>query len=348
MELREGVAVKQLCRTFVSLTSMLLLCNLVSSLPAFSAEPSDYPVFATTVPDLNSYRLFANSGWDGNWFVGYGSCWIKKLPPIRPGRYARAFLGAKLGRAKMDGPSLRTKTPFPVPGSIYMSLSSVAAWTPAQDYLLATTDQLPLDGDAEVPLQSGESQWFWTEVPISAVNLTGDNYVALWSPSSTLVNSSSSPILAAAWGGKDSQTWLARDTHGEPPRQARPNLGDAISVFHPAIMLKLIPAADPSPLSIRLVSWQDAPDVHLNPVMTVDVTGRSPERVWMEYASGKGGDLQWKKFGRMIWTAPYILSVDRTQLPPGRVKIRAVAANVWEQVAATTPVTVEVSNRATH
>src|SRR5438552_1865059 len=64
------------------------------------AQTSDYPVFVAQIPNPNDYVLFANSGWDGNWYVGYNNGWVKKLPAVPNGNYARAYLGAKLGRMK--------------------------------------------------------------------------------------------------------------------------------------------------------------------------------------------------------------------------------------------------------
>ena len=58
------------------------------------------PVYVSKLSNINDYDIFANSGWDGNWYVGYNVCWIKKLPHFRQGKYARAQIGAKIGRAK--------------------------------------------------------------------------------------------------------------------------------------------------------------------------------------------------------------------------------------------------------
>ena len=62
---------------------------------------SDYPLFVSEIEDISKFGLFATSGWDGNWYVGYNHGWISKLPPI-PERdsYERAYIGAMLGRAK--------------------------------------------------------------------------------------------------------------------------------------------------------------------------------------------------------------------------------------------------------
>ena len=60
----------------VNRKSMLLLSfaivDLRGAIPLFAQSP-DYPVFVAQVPNPNDYSLFANSGWDGNWYVGYNN-----------------------------------------------------------------------------------------------------------------------------------------------------------------------------------------------------------------------------------------------------------------------------------
>ena len=67
----------------------LFTVSLLSSVILFAAS-ADYPVFVAQVPNPNDYVLFANGGWDGNWYVGYNNGWIKKLPAIPKGNYAHA------------------------------------------------------------------------------------------------------------------------------------------------------------------------------------------------------------------------------------------------------------------
>ena len=70
------------------------LLFLTFCIPQLNAAAPDNPVIVEQVPNPNDYSLFANGGWDGNWYVGYNNGWIKKLPPIPTGRYAHAYLGA--------------------------------------------------------------------------------------------------------------------------------------------------------------------------------------------------------------------------------------------------------------
>jgi hypothetical protein len=320
----------------------MAICLLTFALPsAFAA--GDYPVFVAKVANPNDYSLFANAGWDGNWYVGFNTCWVKKLPVIPAGNYARAFLGVKLGRMKSQPRD--PKRPWEkttIPGDIYMAISSTGAWTREQSYFVARTQDIPLEGDPENALEGvGESQWFWGEVPLDQVNLSGDNFVALWSPTEALVTASSAPILAATWGGKEQDNWLSHDVRGAPPLTAEHTFDTPISYFQPAIALKLIPkvAEGQHPLSVQVIGWRNGTPEHLKPIVTADVKGDEIESAWLEYMKYH----TWTPVGRPLWKAPYIFSVEQTELPQGRVRLRVAACNIWEDRAASEPFTVEVS-----
>src|SRR5437016_1919425 len=316
-------------------------------LSTLHAQTSDYPVFVAQVPNPNDYVLFANSGWDGNWYVGYNNAWIKKLPAIPPGHYARAYIGAKLGRMKSLPPVGRPPEFSPVPGDIWIAVSSTPSWKSAQRFKLTTTDDIPLEGGSEYALENvGESQWFWTEVPVAAVNLSGDNYLALWSSTPALISVSSAPVLAAAWGGKEINTWLGKEIKGEPPADAKTALASSVSYFQPAIALKLIPEGNPHPLQVRVVSWQNGTPDHLKPIITVSVGGESIERVWVERnAQVHHGDVArgaWLQVGRSLWKAPYVFSLDQGRLPSGKVLLRIGASNIWQEKTFSEPFEIDV------
>jgi hypothetical protein len=309
---------------------------------------SDFPVHVTQVPNPNDYTLFANSGWDGNWYVGYNNGWIKKLPSIPKGNYAKAFIGAKLGRMKTLPPAGRPPEFHPIPGEIWMAIASTPAWKSADMIKVATTEEIPLEGSAEFAIEgTGESQWFWSEIPAKSINMSGDNFLCLWSTSAALISVSSSPVLAAAWGGKDANTWLAKDVKGTPPSDPNTSLGSSFSYFQPAMGLKLIPAGPPHPIKVRILSWQNGTADHPKPILTASVDGDSIERSWVEYANPvKSGDVirgRWSRVGRAYWKAPFIFSLEQTKLPRGRVLLRVAAANIWEERGYSQHFEVEVS-----
>ncbi|OGR90416.1 MAG: hypothetical protein A2992_01715 [Elusimicrobia bacterium RIFCSPLOWO2_01_FULL_59_12] len=309
----------------------------------FAGTPSnDYPVFVASVPNANDYSLFANNGWDGNWYVGYNTCWVKKLPAVPPGDYQRAYLGAKLGRMKLTFNPTNVWDKKPIPGSVYMAISSTNAWRKDRSYLLTTTADIPLEGDAESAVEgTGEAQWFWTEIPLQAVNRPGNNYLALWSPTPEFLSISSSPVLAAAWGGKEQDTWLTRDIRGAPPRTPGADPGAPISYFQPAMALKLIPKGPSHPVKIQIIEWTHRASDRPRPAVTANVEGESIESAWLEFFST---DSQgWVKMGRPLWKTPYIFSFDPARLPPGRVQLRVAARNIWEDVTASPSWAVSVS-----
>jgi hypothetical protein len=323
----------------ISLT-FIAICILPFAMQPARSEPVDYPVFVAKSPNPNDYNLFANSGWDGNWYVGFNTCWIKKLPPIPPGDYARAYVGAKLGRMKLIVNPTNVWDKRPIPGTIYTAIASTTAWSRDHSYLLTQTGMIPLEGDAESAIEgTGEAEWFWVEVPLRNVNLSGANYVALWSPTPALITVSSSPVLAASWGGKDQDTWLTRDIHGAPP--SAPSQGTPISYFQPAIALKLIPKGPAHPIAIQVVDWKNTTGEHPKPVVSARVAGDSIERVWVEYFTDV--NHTWSTVGRPLGKAPYVFTLDTARLPPGRVQLRVIAANIWEESTASSAFTVDVS-----
>jgi hypothetical protein len=333
-------------RTIAALIALALAPSFAQAGETPTAVPpvKDLPVFVATVPNPHDYSLFANNGWDGNWYVGYNTCWIKKLPPVPAGKYARAYIGAKLGRMKLNSDPRNAWNKEPIPGSVYIGLSSTSSWTRDHSFTLTSTEEIPLEGDSEMAVENtGESQWFWVEVPLSMVNFQSDNFLALWSPTPELISVSSAPVLAAAWGGKTRDTWLPRDVEGAPPRNPPMTPETAISYFTPALALKLIPATGPHSLRVMFGDWVEGTPNHPKPVATARVEGEAVEAVWLEYNAGGN----WQKTGRRVRTPPFSISIDQAKLPPGRIQLRFAAVNNWEDRAVSPPFTVEVSTSPT-
>ena len=221
-----------------------------------------------------------------------------------------------------------------------MAVSSTPSWKTDQRVKLTSTEDIPLEASAEYALENvGESEWFWAEVPLSSVNFSGDNYLVLWSTSPALISVSSAPILAAASGGKEINTWTAKDIKGEPPPDAKSATATGISYFQPALALKLIPAGQAHPMHVRLLSWQNGTPDHLKPVILASVEGDSIERVWLEYAVKD----HWVQVGRSLWKAPFAFSLDQSKLPHGKILLRIAAVNVREENATSDPFEIEVS-----
>lgn len=323
------------------------------SLPGAAPTPSDAPIYVSSLPNIHDYSLFANGGWDGNWYVGFNTCWIKKLPPIPSGNYVHAYIGARLGRMKTRRMGRKSWEREAIPADFYIGIAPQAAWTRAQSYFLVGSENLPLEGNSENALEGvGESRWYWVEVPLHQVNMTGDNYLAIWSSTPELTGISSSPVLAAGWGVKDAETWLNSDIRGVPPRDAASALKTRISYFEPALAMKLVPEGLPRPLSVQPIKWDNGTPVHPKPVVTFNVKGDGIERVWAEYFQelpnqpNPRGDPNlrsgWRKASHFVWDPPYTVTVHSDKLPSGKAQLRGAALNLWGEIAYSEPFQVEV------
>jgi len=302
------------------------------------------PVYLSELSNLNDYSLFANSGWDGNWYVGFNVCWIEEVPASPPGNYVRAFVGAKLGRMKT-----RPKTGRPVwekeaiPGSIYISINSTPSWKQANSYFLVDSKDIPLEGDVENALEGvGESRWFWTEVPITAVNVSGSNFLAVWSPTEYFVSTASSPILAGGWGSNSTHSWLNNDVKGYPPFRPETALKTGLSAFEPAIAIKLVPAGTEQNITVKIQNVYDGRAKTENKTFAVAVTGEEIEKTWLEVTDSSG---TWKKVGRYIYEPPFLLTLNPDLLPEGKMKTRACASDIWGNTGSSGPAEIEVSRQ---
>ena len=311
--------------------------------PAVQSHSSIYPVFVADLPNPNDFSLFANGGWDGNWYVGYNTCWVQKLT-VPEGNYRKAFIGAKLGRMKNFLPS--GKSPWekkPYDGEIYMAISSTAVWTRAQSYFLTGTDDIPFEADFENALEGvGESQWYWKEVPMKLIHPGAAHYLALWSPTEKMNSISSSPILAAGWGSKDVDSWLSNDSKGVPPKDPNKALSTPVTVFEPAIAINLIPVCStgtagghencPESPTVRITKVENGKARGNQPapkVLWSAVSGQSAQRAWLEISPNK---KDWTKYGRSVWSAPYAFTVRMNEVligPEGKAWARVSAEDIF-------------------
>jgi hypothetical protein len=286
------------------------------------------PVYLTELPNLNDYDIFANGGWDGSWYVGYNVCWIEQVSSAPAQNFRKAFIGAKIGREKTQSvPGKPVWQKEPVPGSVYIGVSSTPSWSSDQSYFLVDTADIPLDADPENAVDGvGESRWFWREVPLSAVSSESPNYLALWSPTPYFVSTASSPVLCGGWGSKKVNSWLNNDIHGYPPINPVSSLKTPITVFEPAIGIKLIPKGTEQTISVNIEKIAEGRAGTSNKTMFVSVVGDHIERAWIEVFK----DNKWVKYSRYVYAPPFIFTIKPETLPTGAVKIRAVAADEWE------------------
>ncbi|MBN1621130.1 MAG: hypothetical protein JW871_00890 [Endomicrobiales bacterium] len=304
------------------------------------------PVYLSELSNINDYCIFANGGWDGSWYVGYNVCWIEKLPPAPKGKYRKAFIGTKLGRMKTIKPSGKPAWERePIPGEIYMSLSSSPSWKASQNYFLTDTEDIPIEPDTANALEgAGESRWFWTEVPLEEVDFKNPNYLAVWSPTAYFVSTASSPVLAGGWGSKNLNSWLNNEIKGAPPAppiDPKESLKTGITVFEPAIAMKLIPADTEQHIEVSIDDILDGRTKTSNKTFVVSVVGDSIEKVWLEVYI----DDLWQKHNCFVYTPPYFFTLKAADLPKGRVVVRAVANDIWGNIGISESITIRVSHK---
>ena len=290
---------------------------------------ADYPLFVSEIKDISKFGLFATSGWDGNWYVGYNHGWISKLPPI-PERdnYKRAYIGAMLGRAKRHYreelkdaekkndkkgiKELRVAIKREEYGTIYIGLNSEPSWGKSNTSLLTSIEDIPLEGDSEEALEGvGEARWFWVEVPLKKISPTEPNFIALWSKDEHLNSRENSPILAAGWGGEEKNSWLDDKIEGVPPTQGKP-----ITIFEPALAIKLVPKSEKS---VVIKTYKKDSIIYAS-VEGVDIT-----KTWIEVKVKK----KWEREGKYMYNPPYIFNIETIDKP---VSLRIAGVDLWGNV----------------
>ncbi|OGS05359.1 MAG: hypothetical protein A3G41_06695 [Elusimicrobia bacterium RIFCSPLOWO2_12_FULL_59_9] len=288
--------------------------------------PPIQPFFHALQSNPNNFGVFADGGWDGNWYIGFDACWIVRLPPVPKSDYVNAYVGAKLGRSKTrPHPSKRGQKEI-IPGKIYMAISSTPAFTTSQSFFLADTKDIPQEADTQLPvLGAGHAEWFWAEVPMKLVNFNGPNFLAIWSPTENFLSVSSAPILAAAVGGTGSQAWINRAIHGSAPRHAETSLETPITYFQPALAMKLTPrntglvyirgfAVDPQKDFVRA---------------SFSALGEDLSMAWLEAVPTADGERpEWKRISPYLRHPPYIFDVPNDALPNAHFSFRGAAQDI--------------------
>ncbi len=322
----------------VSKKFLFIAAAVVSFAPPLAAEA---PVFLSDLPNPNDFNLFANGGWDGNWYIGFNTCWVQKLT-VPEGKYQKAFVGAKLGRMKnfenKGRPPWEKKA---YSGELYMGISSTISWSKSQSFLLTATEDIPLEPDFESAVEGvGESRWFWKEIPIKLIEPGKEHFLALWSPTKEMAGISSSPILAAGYGSKEVDSWLNSEARGAPSTMAKA-LATPVTVFEPAIALKLIPACSsgtapcPENPKVEIARVENGKARGREPaskIIWAAVQGQGVERAWAEVSPD---NKEWVKTGRLVWNAPFVFTLRLENLPvsrDGKIWVRIAARDVYENL----------------
>ncbi|MGC9070423.1 MAG: hypothetical protein ACP5IO_03830 [Elusimicrobiales bacterium] len=310
-------------------------------LPLISQEKKTYsfppPTYVSLINDLNMYYMYANGGFHADWYVGYNNAWIVKLPPIDTSGYVKAFIGAKLGRAKnVSYPSATDLEPFK--SKIFTSISNSPKF-PQKVYVLCESSDIPLEPLEEESIRwVDSSKWFWTEVPLKVISSQKDNYVAVWAESPNLNSSQTSPIIAAGYldDGKEN-VWVNTSIKGSLSMLEN-SLETPISGMKPAIVIKLIKENDYR-VVIKNFSYDKNSDLHS---FSWNVIAADAEKSWLEISFDK---IKWDKFSRYIFYPPYSISFKNTEIPQDVFYIRACATDIFENTECSSYVSVNNTNR---
>lgn len=293
------------------------------------------PTYLSLSPNLNDFTRFADGGTDGNWYIGFNNAWIVKLPPAPAGDFARAYIGARIGRAKTrpnpDRPWLREL----IGGKVYMGISQTPAWSSEQSYFLAETSDISVEPvpSAELP-HAGAADWFWAEVPLDRVSTTQPNYLVIWSPTKYFMQASSSPILAAATADASDAEPVAWNNHsilGVPPRMAAYSLETPLNNIYPALAIKLVPNA-PADLNVTDFSLQR---VGPKLIAAFSANGQDVSAAWLESSRDQ---LDWSRITRYRRQPPYMFTLKGERLPTPGTFLRGVARDGFGNTSASAPI----------
>lgn len=297
------------------------------------------PLYISALRDLNRFYLYANGGDDANWYVGYNNCWIVQFPPVQYGTYKRAFIGAKLGRAKTMSKADRPWETEAIPGNIFVGLSPNTSFTSRQSYLLVKSDDIPKEvTNGDYLENTGNSQWFFTEIPIAALSNIGNNYLALWSDSENFDSSKKSPIVA---GGKtpgiSDIVWINRSMKGTAPIDGKTALEIPVNGLAPAIMIKLVPENDLKVLVRALSVSVGTADAFIS----FKAIGQDVYQAWVEVSHDK---FNWVRVTNYMFQPPYEVTIPKSQLPESVYYLRAAAKDNLENVGYSTVLTIKPQN----
>ncbi len=275
------------------------------------------PTYVALGPNLNDFDRFADGGPDANWYVGYNNAWIVRLPPAPAGDFPRAFVGAKIGRAKTRPNPKKPWLRELIPGKIYIGVSQNAWFSTEQSFFLAETSDIPLEANpASYSPGTGASEWFWAEVPTALISSSKDNYLAVWSPTTYFQSASSSPILAAASadpddaGAREARAWNNRSVSGVGPRRGAKTLETPINNIHPALAIKLIPPGQDE----VLVSEFTLNRLGKRVVASFSAGGENLGEAWVEVSPDQ---LDWVRLTKPLRHPPFQFTLPPEKLPSG-------------------------------
>ncbi|MFA6315812.1 MAG: hypothetical protein WC943_00175 [Elusimicrobiota bacterium] len=305
--------------------------------PALEVSTNAFlPTYLSLAPNINDFTRFADGGSDANWYVGYNNAWIVKLPPAPAGEFSRAFVGAKLGRAKTRPSENRPWVRDLIPGKIYVAISPTPAFNNKQTFFLVDAADIPAEPDPSASVEGiGSSEWFWAEVPMDRISSAGPNFVIVYSATQYFQSASSAPILAAASVDssmpRETRAWNNRSISGVPPRKGSNALQTAINNISPALVVKLVPPVT-SEVTVTDITARNLGATYL---VEFSAGGENLAEAWVEVSQDQ---LDWTRAGRVIRKPPYSFTLQAAKLPPAASYARGVARDICGNTGHSIPV----------
>ena len=360
---------KQSFWLIVSLAGFLLLYS--SNARDLSASENRYPVIIAEVENLNDFALFATSGWDGNWYVGYNHSWVTKLPEAPEGSYAKAYLGAKLGRAKnfIRRQLERARTHFEqlknLPEQEREESAKQLKYTSFKEISqkieeLAKKLSSPHSGKIYIGINSSphwDKKHSFFLVPEDDIPREGDPEEALeqvgearwfWIEVPLSLVSFDKENYVAIWSPDENlnsaqvspilaSAWGSREVNTwlgqESQGKAPSSLSRPVTIFEPALAIKLVPSNEKRVL-VEILNITDEEEIKEKRVVTATVSGEDIVRAWLEISQDKSSSKvqTWVRTGRFAFGAPYSITLDPIKLEGGLYYLRMGAEDFWGNV----------------
>jgi len=335
---------------------------------AQAGSKNQYPVIIAEVENLNDFGLFATSGWDGNWYVGYNHAWVTKLPEAPKDSYTKAYLGAKLGRAKnvirrqlerarshlerlknlpeeqREASAKRLK---------YGNFKEISKKIKELEKKLSS----PHSGNIYVGINSSprwdEKRSFFL-ISEEDIPLEGDPEEALegvgeakwfWVEVPLSLISFDKQNYVAIWSPDENlnsaqvapilaSAWGSNEVNTwlDQESEGKPpsSLTRSVTIFEPALAIKLVPP-NHKMVSVEILDISDGQEVKEKVVVTASVSGGDIVRAWLEISRDKSSNrIQgWVRTGRPVFGAPYSFTLDPGKLEQGIHYLRVGAEDFW-------------------
>ena len=355
------------------LVILLLSFLLVESFNAqeLAASENRYPVIIAEVENLNDFALFATSGWDGNWYVGYNHAWITRLPRTPEGNYVKAYLGAKLGRAKnVIGRQLeRAKNHFERLKNLSEEKREASAKQLKYENFKEINKKIkelekklssPHSGKIYIGINSStrwDKKHSFFLISEEDVPVEGDPEEALegvgearwfWVEIPLGLVSFDEENYVAIWSPDENfnsaqvspilaSAWGSKEVNTwlDQESKGKPpsSLSRSVTIFEPALAIKLVQANEKG-VSVEIINIGDGEEIKEKRVVTASVSGGDIVKAWLEVSHDKSTKQakKWTRAGRLAFAVPYSITLDPTNLEEGMYHLRVGAEDFWGNV----------------